>query len=775
MPQYKEGIKISNIVKTAIASVFMASIFFSVFFVLDLRAREESVQEANIRFDQMEYLCAGHACISEQAMSGFAFDYFAIEWPEAGEVSVRFFEKSKWTEWIHAAGESDTPDHTDEAYPYQLFIRNGATGFQVLSDKAAIHNVRVTYYMLPRFHATQQDRVHMALNENPTDLHIARRDDWLDKGIAVGDGAREEKWPTEYDDIKKIIIHHTATTIRDMNNDGAINQDDYREAVRAIYHYHAKSRGWGDIGYQYIIDPDGMIWEGRYGGDGTVGGHAFREKSCKKFGAAGIGFNRGSIGISLLGTYDETDITPQAKDALTSLIARKSWEFGIEPEGKGYFIDREYPNVIGHRDVDCTDCPGGRLHAYLDVIRAQAQEKYQLYTSAQPRIMQAQFLDSSAKNIEIAQGEKKEVRVRYRNTGTVAWRNYGASALHIAKKDITRHLAAIGSLRTAAVDESERDEKKKKETVPSQFFAARLQEPNVQPGQIGTFLLTVADPPHDFIEKREFVLAFGTQGWLPLTELSFDVINSGLAWAASLVEEDNEREVTDEDLQKISMRFKNRGTQEWKKGDVLLSLLPIDGESSDVSSDAWVRPRGEFSFMEEAVKHGEYATFEFIIKPRKIGLISNLLFLKHKDEQVVGSDREALQITVKPSYAAEVVSAIIPPAILNVWRPTAVVQIKNVGEKAWSDTTFSSYATGKKKSIFSDKSWENATVIGSADSVEPGAIVTFLFRMKAPKQAGLYKEQLALRNEGRTIYFLSDKGFADGAPYTVRVDKAKGK
>ena len=60
--------------------------------------------------------------------------------------------------------------------------------------------------------------------------------------------------------IKKIIIHHTATS----------KIDDPEASVRAIYYYHAVSRGWGDIGYNYIVDQNGKVYEGRYGGDGVV-------------------------------------------------------------------------------------------------------------------------------------------------------------------------------------------------------------------------------------------------------------------------------------------------------------------------------------------------------------------------------------------------------------------------------------------------------------------------------------------------------------------------
>lgn len=775
MQQHNTSIRIRFTVQAVVFTAALVGAFFSAFFVYSLYANAERAREANTRFDQLEYLCSAGTCISEHAKAEFAFDYFVLEWPEAHKASVRFFEKGEWTQWAQAFGENDTPDHSQDSYPYQLFMRNGAEGFQVSVDKAAVHDVRLTYYTLPGFHAPDQDRVSMALNESPSDLRIVQRAEWIDSGIEVAPALREEKWPSEYDDIKKIIIHHTATTVRDMNNDGAIDHADYREAVRAIYHYHAKSRGWGDVGYQYIIDSDGMIWEGRFGGNGAVGGHAFREKSCKKFGAAGIGFNRGSIGISILGTYEEADITPQAKDALTSLIARKSWEFNFDPAGKGFFIDQEYPNVIGHRDVDCTNCPGQRLHAYLDAIRAQAQEKYHYYSSAQPRVEQAELIDISERSVELRKEESKEVRVRYRNTGTVSWRNYGKQALHIARVDIKRHIGVIGALRTAAADDAEREVKKEDAIQPSQFFAAHLREPNVAPGAIGTFILSISDPPEDFIEKREYVLAFGENGWLPLTTVAVEVVNGNLPLAATLVAEDGAQEGREGDAQKISVRFKNRGTETWKKGEVSLSLFPVDGESSNLKSETWDKQRGEFVFAEQEVLPGQYATFSFPIQPRRIGEITNLLFLTKEGKQIAGSDREELRVTVKPVFAAQVLSTTIPPAMLNVWRPAVMVRVKNVGEKAWDAATLASIAPGAKKSVFTDTSWGSINHIDTAVGVQPGSVVTFVFRMKAPKKEGTYREQLALNQKNRTIYFLTDNGFAKTYSYSVRVDAAKKK
>ena len=79
------------------------------------------------------------------------------------------------------------------------------------------------------------------------------------------DASGHEIWPTEYRLPQKIIIHHSVTPNNEPNPPAT---------VRAIYYYHAVTKGWGDVGYNYLVDWKGNIYEGRYGGPEVVGGHA---------------------------------------------------------------------------------------------------------------------------------------------------------------------------------------------------------------------------------------------------------------------------------------------------------------------------------------------------------------------------------------------------------------------------------------------------------------------------------------------------------------------
>jgi hypothetical protein len=200
---------------------------------------------------------------------------------------------------------------------------------------------------------------------NPT--RILTRQDW----------AADEKlmqWIPRYPKrVQKAVVHHTVT------DDGGNGQ--VAAAIRAIYYYHAVTRGWGDIGYSYIVDKYGNVWTGRQGGDNAEAGHAY-------------GWNQGSIGIAALGTYSVTQPSPAMLASIANTIAMKFTQFGVQPYGADTFVHQEQardgswvnvtsnpPNVQGHRDCNYiqsqyggqTACPGNALYAQLTNIRGMAQ------------------------------------------------------------------------------------------------------------------------------------------------------------------------------------------------------------------------------------------------------------------------------------------------------------------------------------------------------------------------------------------------------------------
>lgn len=155
-----------------------------------------------------------------------------------------------------------------------------------------------------------------------------------------------EVWPPEYSTVSHIIIHHTAT----------VNQPfDVPNAIRAIYYYHAIEQAWGDIGYNYLVDHNGRIYQGRFGGQDVIGGHSFQ-------------FAVGSSGITTIGNFQNVDITEAAKSALVSICAFVARD--LDPLATADFREApDLPVIASHRDVNSTTCPGDRLWNDLPEIR----------------------------------------------------------------------------------------------------------------------------------------------------------------------------------------------------------------------------------------------------------------------------------------------------------------------------------------------------------------------------------------------------------------------
>lgn len=186
---------------------------------------------------------------------------------------------------------------------------------------------------------------------------------------------RESGLP-DYGRIYGGFVHHT------------VNANNYTRAqvpalIRGIYAYHVKSRGWRDIGYNFLVDRFGRIWEGRFGGvdKAVVGAHTKN-------------YNQYSFAMSALGNFDIYDhgrgVPPSAMlDAYGRLFAWKLSLSGVRADATNVRIGHKTfrSSINGHRDAGSTACPGRYLYAKLPTIRALAT-KYQK-SVATPTLPQA--------------------------------------------------------------------------------------------------------------------------------------------------------------------------------------------------------------------------------------------------------------------------------------------------------------------------------------------------------------------------------------------------
>ncbi|MFF4564310.1 peptidoglycan recognition protein [Streptomyces sp. NPDC001435] len=165
--------------------------------------------------------------------------------------------------------------------------------------------------------------------------------------------------------IKAAFVHHSAG-----GNKYTCAQAP--SVIRSIYRYHVKSMRWRDIGYNFLVDKCGNIYEGRAGGAAKA-----------VMGAHTRGFNSNTMGIAVLGSYGTTKPASAAVKAIAKLTAWKLGLYGINPRGKTYLTSgggNLYPkgknvrlNVIsGHRDGFATQCPGKKLYSKLGTARSDA-------------------------------------------------------------------------------------------------------------------------------------------------------------------------------------------------------------------------------------------------------------------------------------------------------------------------------------------------------------------------------------------------------------------
>ncbi|MDK8511675.1 peptidoglycan recognition family protein [Corynebacterium bovis] len=187
-------------------------------------------------------------------------------------------------------------------------------------------------------------------------------------------------WAPEWAPPVCVTVHHTAVpTGREPQY-----RHNWPAAVRSVYRFHASSddggRGWGDIGYHLVIDPEGVVYQGRSTG---VAGHAvFRPGSAAgQVVTAGHVYraNTGNIGVCLIGDFQTGEPTAAALDSLTTVLTALCSALGLDPEGRVRYvnaassIDLTQPTVTGHRDWEkaagTTECPGDNLWRRLPELR----------------------------------------------------------------------------------------------------------------------------------------------------------------------------------------------------------------------------------------------------------------------------------------------------------------------------------------------------------------------------------------------------------------------
>ncbi len=303
----------------------------------------------------------GSTSMRTGAMDVEQFEAVGVTWAGAADlqawVRVRADGEADWSPWYELPGDDEHAPDPGSAEA-SAGVRSGTDPLLVpSSDEIEVTVSTPDGSSLPRDLRLDlidpgADPASAASASDAMDAQIRARQPTIRSRAQWGADEALRGTPPEYGRVNGAFVHHT------------VNANDYTEAqvpglIRSIYRYHVQSRGWSDIGYNFIIDRFGRIWEGRYGGTdrAVVGAHT-------------LGYNDDAFAASALGNYEDAAPSNALLSAYARLFAWKFGVHGVNPLARVNYDGESWPAVAGHRDAASTACPGARLYARLGTIRS---------------------------------------------------------------------------------------------------------------------------------------------------------------------------------------------------------------------------------------------------------------------------------------------------------------------------------------------------------------------------------------------------------------------
>lgn len=265
-----------------------------------------------------------------------------------------------WSEWIDVVPDEHMTDFEAKVYYSRLITvpagyryveySVGLARTQADSASPKLESLNLSFIDAG---VSAPDRPQQVVTDEP---EMLSRTEW---GCPDGEVSSNNPDPT-YTDVTHLIVHHTATSN---------SATDWAAEVRAIWSYHVETRGWADIGYNFLVDPNGVTYVGRAGGDNVQGAHF----TCQ---------NGGTQGISLLGDFTNVAPSDEALNSLEDLLAWLASRDGLDPAAISWHAGTQLdlPVVAGHRDgnpstTGCTvtACPGDTFYPMLPGVRVNVE------------------------------------------------------------------------------------------------------------------------------------------------------------------------------------------------------------------------------------------------------------------------------------------------------------------------------------------------------------------------------------------------------------------
>jgi hypothetical protein len=294
------------------------------------------------------------------------FDLLGVRGARAPRLEVRVRrDGGRWSPWVPLAVHGDhAPDTGSGERASDPVWAGGCDELQLRAARQPGATLRMHFVAVPaprRSVLARAAAIPKQTTPQPgTPPPIIPRASW-------GADAVPPRSPASYGVVQLAFVHHT------------VNANDYTpeqsaSIVLGIAKYHRDTNGWNDIGYNFLVDRYGQVFEGRAGGveAAVVGAHA-------------QGYNDQSTGVAVIGTFSDAPIPEPAMAVLAQLLGWKMSLHGVPCEGgltvlsgggdlNRYVAGRpvSFQRICGHRDGDKTECPGNALYSQLPAIRAAA-------------------------------------------------------------------------------------------------------------------------------------------------------------------------------------------------------------------------------------------------------------------------------------------------------------------------------------------------------------------------------------------------------------------
>ncbi len=712
--------------------------------------------------------------VSQVFTTPFKFNALGPHWksetPEGAEIKieVRLKTKDNWENWQEAA-ISDTDEgkvtevNSDQNFAELIFANENKNQIEAFQYKVTLKtdNLKKTPVLkdisFNYIDSTKGPKVSTVPKNNnniskllseakaaSSSLPVISRAGWGSpdpNGTAFqGQGLY---WPPEYQNYERTVLHHTVTSNYDP---------DPASTVRAIWQYHTYSRGWGDIGYNFLIDRYGNIYEGRFGGENVVGGHAYK-------------YNYGSIGIALLGTYSAEDITPETRNSLTEFAAERMANHNINPLGTAAPYGAWVPNMGGHREYayydgqykNYTECPGTAFWSTIGNIRNITASKYPKYSYPWQIISQEAFTNQSLSTpvalTNLSPGQRVTLRLVIKNTSTRTWSNSGSNPVRLGTSNPRDRNSIFAT--------------------PDWLGANRptaMVENQVLPGQNASFVFDIQVPARNGEFREYFTPLIEGQSWMNDLSLNF-YITTYFDYRWQMVSQEafeDQSLTTPADLTAtltgqekfLRLKAKNIGGSTWYNNGsfpIHLGTSNPQDRSSSFYDSSWLdipRPAG---LQEGSVAPGGVGTFVFKIKaPNTPGVYKE--YVNPLAEGLVWMNNPLVNFYIvvnSPLYNSEFSSKDMPQTLYTGDTYTATIRFKNTGGVTWQKNGVNPVRLGTanpqdRSSAFATSNWlgPNRPVGLNEDSVLPGQTGSFTFVMQASQTPGTYNEGFRVLAEG---------------------------